>query len=202
MSRQKGLFGFSGNFEPQIAEPLDGRLKVKTLEALLDLNTWTAKDGGLYIYKGMVVAVTDDPKEGNNGLYYLNNENDIHNIDSWINIFSNEDYATEQYVKNLTSTIKEDLKNQIDSKATISDIPTKLSQLENNINYITEDFINNIILEVKKELNDKINKIKIPTKLSQLDNDTGFIAEKDIEDIIISSDDVYIFDGGTSTTEW
>ena len=86
MPRQKGLFSFSGNFEPQIAEPLDSRLKVKTIEALCDRETWIAKDGGLYAYKGMLVSVTDDPDEDKIGLYYLNNIDDIENIDSWLKL--------------------------------------------------------------------------------------------------------------------
>ena len=86
MPRQGGLFSFSGNFEPQIAEPLDSRLKVKTMQALHDKETWVAKDGGLYVYRGMIVAVTNDPEEENNGVYYLNNADDVENADSWLKL--------------------------------------------------------------------------------------------------------------------
>ena len=97
MPRQKGLFSFSGNFEPQIAEPLDSRLRVKSVEALLNRDTWIANDGGLYAYKGMVVAVTDDPDEDNNGLYYLNNIDDITHIDSWLKLSAGGNYITTDY---------------------------------------------------------------------------------------------------------
>ena len=70
MPRQNGLFSFSGNFEPRIAEPLDSRLKVKTLKSLCSKDTWISTDGVSYIYKGMVVAVTDDPNGYNNGLCF------------------------------------------------------------------------------------------------------------------------------------
>lgn len=67
--RTKGLLNISANFEPQTAEPFDGRLRVKTKNSLVVPATWESSDGNIYTYKGMVVSVYDD--EENNGLYFL-----------------------------------------------------------------------------------------------------------------------------------
>jgi hypothetical protein len=71
MARLKGIAPFSGNFEPQIAAPLDARLTVATHADLTNASAWLANDGGTYVYKGLLVAVTDDPNPSNNGIYYL-----------------------------------------------------------------------------------------------------------------------------------
>jgi hypothetical protein len=42
---------------------------VETVADLLDPVTWTANDGGIYAYKGMIVAVSDDGL--NTGAYEL-----------------------------------------------------------------------------------------------------------------------------------
>ena len=87
MARHGGLFTFSGNFEPQFAEPLDARLRVKTKEALYDINTWTSKDGGVYVYRYMLVAVYEDPIQDNNGFYYLDNVSDVTNPNNWKRLY-------------------------------------------------------------------------------------------------------------------
>lgn len=71
MSREKGIAGFSGSFEPQASMPLDARMVVSSLEDLVLASTWTAHDGNIYVYKGMLVVVHSDVTPENNGVYFL-----------------------------------------------------------------------------------------------------------------------------------
>ena len=58
MSRiQKGTFVLSGNYEPSIAAPLDAREAVQYKSDLTAPATWEGK-GGVYLYNGLLVAVT------------------------------------------------------------------------------------------------------------------------------------------------
>ena len=75
-------------------------------------------------------------------------------------------------------------KDELNGKADINDIPTKVSQLENDSNYLTsipEEYITNEELNNKgyltehQDISNKANKSDIPTKTSQLTNDNGFI---------------------------
>lgn len=66
MARKKGLLPISANFEVGYAEPFDARSKVTTLAQLLDPESF-----GHMAYKGMLVAVTDDPTSSNNAVYRL-----------------------------------------------------------------------------------------------------------------------------------
>ncbi len=81
MSRPKGIAPFSGNFEPQVAAPLDARGYAETQADLLLSATWTALDGSSYIYNGMTVAVWNDGV--NNGLYILEDASNYTDIASW-----------------------------------------------------------------------------------------------------------------------
>lgn len=65
-------------------------------------------------------------------------------------------------------------KNQVDelieNKADSSDIPTKVSDLENDSGYITAEAIEN-----------KADSSAVPTKVSELENDSGYLVASDIE---------------------
>lgn len=71
MARNKGIAGFSANFEPQMAAPLDARLIVDTVDDLTKPSTWMANDDSIYIYKGIIVSVVNDPTPENNVPYCL-----------------------------------------------------------------------------------------------------------------------------------
>jgi len=72
MAREKGEIGLSGAFEPQSAKPLDARMIVPTYAELVLAATWTANDGSIYAYSGMLVNVYNDPDASLNGVYKLN----------------------------------------------------------------------------------------------------------------------------------
>ena len=71
MGRNKGLSSFSANFEAQLAAPIDARMVVDTQADLINPTTWTANDGGIYAYIGMLVTVNADTTLINNGVYRL-----------------------------------------------------------------------------------------------------------------------------------
>lgn len=73
-------------------------------------------------------------------------------------------------------------------------VPTKLSDLTNDINVLTEENIGpgagqlSLNEDIKAYVNDAIDAISLPTKVSDLDNDAGFITSADVESpITISS---------------
>ena len=131
---------------------------------------------------------------------------DYNDLTNKPNIPSLNGYATETYVKNEIANAQLggdgtdiDLsgyatKDDLNAKANISDVPTKVSQLTNDSNfitsipseYITEIELNNMgyltehqdisYLATKEELNTKADTSSIPTKVSDLTNDSNFIS--------------------------
>ena len=66
----RGLLPLAGNFDRRIAAPMDD-MRVATKADLILPATWTAGDGVVYTWKGMVAVVYADPTEKNNGIYRL-----------------------------------------------------------------------------------------------------------------------------------
>lgn len=66
----RGLLPFAGNFDRRIAAPMDD-MRVATKADLILPATWTAGDGVVYTWKGMVAVVYNDPTPENNGSYLL-----------------------------------------------------------------------------------------------------------------------------------
>ena len=71
---------------------------------------------------------------------------------------------------------------------TIPDIPTKVSQLENDSNYATESFVTDKIIEANLggniDLSEYAKSSDIPTKVSQLDNDSEYVTKTYVENFI------------------
>ena len=82
MARRKGLFNVSANYEPLISAPFDARIVVDYKSDLTSESTWKKVGSGIYLYDGLVVAVTKDV-EANNGVYLLKHANAYQSIDSW-----------------------------------------------------------------------------------------------------------------------
>lgn len=96
MSRQRGLFPLSANFEPNIAAPLDARLVADSLLNLTSSQYWSSSDDNVYIFQGITVAVWNDPNYENNGLYILINP-DYEDINNWLKVgASNEEIIYRQ----------------------------------------------------------------------------------------------------------
>lgn len=77
-----GLAPFSANFDVRYAAALDARRNAAVTKADLILPaTWTAGDGGIYVYKGIDVVISSDG--ANNGLYVLTDP-DFTNPANWL----------------------------------------------------------------------------------------------------------------------
>lgn len=89
--------------------------------------------------------------------------------------FSNTDYVT---------------KEELETKADVEDIPTRVSQLENDSNFLTSvpiEYVTDSELEAKgyltehQSLTEYAKRTEIPTKVSQLDNDSNYLISVPIE---------------------
>jgi len=85
MARTRGSYNFSQNFEVFRTAPLDARQKVQYYSDLVDPTAWQDGDGYVWLYKGAIVVVTEDPSSG---LYWLTDAANYQNYDSWRRIVS------------------------------------------------------------------------------------------------------------------
>jgi hypothetical protein len=93
MSRNKGIFDFSNNFEVRARTPLDAKQRVGTLADLIDVSVWKSNTGDEWTYPGMIVSVWNDG--ANNGIYKLNAD-DYTNAANWEKIGTGD--ITKAYV--------------------------------------------------------------------------------------------------------
>ena len=85
MSRNRGTLFTSSNFEPIVKAPLDARQKVQTYGDLTDPSTWKDFNGNVWLYKGTLVVVTEDPSSG---LYWLNDPDNYAVSTSWTQVIA------------------------------------------------------------------------------------------------------------------
>ena len=83
MSRYRGVFNQSSNYEPLIAAPLDARTVVEFKSDLTNPTTWTIASSTPYLFSGLLVCVTNDLDASLNGLYILINADNYTSDDSW-----------------------------------------------------------------------------------------------------------------------
>ena len=83
MARYRGNFTVAANYEPLKAAPFDARALVESKADLILPTTWQQKDGGLWIYSGMIVSVGSDIEPENNGVYVLLDAANYTNENSW-----------------------------------------------------------------------------------------------------------------------
>lgn len=60
MARNKGTFSFAANFQVKAAEALDPRVVVENKAELINKETWPYDGETLYLYNGLIVAVSAD----------------------------------------------------------------------------------------------------------------------------------------------
>jgi hypothetical protein len=89
MSRNKGLLSISANWEPQAASPFDAREVVQFKSDLINIDTFKANDGNVYIYKGIRVSVTEETDPSSNGIYWLK-ELPYTDINNWEKVGTGE----------------------------------------------------------------------------------------------------------------
>lgn len=83
MSRYRGVFNQSSNYEPLIAAPLDARTVVEFKSDLTNPTTWTIASSTPYLFNGLLVCVTNDLDTSLNGLYILIDADNYTSDDSW-----------------------------------------------------------------------------------------------------------------------
>jgi hypothetical protein len=81
MSRNQGTFNFAANFEPLVKAPLDARMRVENYSDLIDASIWKDADENIWLYKGAIVSVANDPSAG---IYFLADDTTFTNYSSWI----------------------------------------------------------------------------------------------------------------------
>ena len=75
MAREFGIYKAPANYEPQIGGPFDARMLVGTKSDLMNPATWRQTNGDIWVYVGMIVAVSADTNPANNGIYILTGSN-------------------------------------------------------------------------------------------------------------------------------
>lgn len=83
MSRYRGVFNLSGNYEPTVAGPLDARTVVEFFSDLTNPTTWTIASATPWLFNGLLVCVTNDPDSAKIGLYMLVDSTNYILEDSW-----------------------------------------------------------------------------------------------------------------------
>ena len=86
MSRSRGTFNFSANFEVMYKAPLDARQLVSYYSGLTASETWLDGDGNMWIYDGMLSSVVNDPDSTKNGLYFLRDAANYNINSNWIKL--------------------------------------------------------------------------------------------------------------------
>ena len=134
MARKPGSLTLNGALEVGAQAPLDARLVVKTKADLLDAASYP------YAYIGMIVAVADDETA------YMLIADDTTDEASWKEIGSGSS-GTYDYLFSWDATSRslvlnegtaDEQKLRLSGLAAPSDIPTKLSELENDSKYQTD----------------------------------------------------------------
>jgi hypothetical protein len=84
MSRNKGTFNFSANFEVVNKAPLDARQVVGSYADLTNPSTWIDSNSLIWLFNGAIVSVANDVSTTRNGIYFLSDANNYTNPLNWI----------------------------------------------------------------------------------------------------------------------
>lgn len=98
-------------------------------------------------------------------------------------IVDNEKGVISAAFSDSTNELLEGFANDLEDKAEKSEIPTKVSQLENDSNFATKEYVNTnggkidkiLVNGTEQTITNKAVDIEVPTKLSELTNDKEFI---------------------------
>lgn len=125
--REKGIFEMAGNYEPQIAAPLDARNAVESKADLTNPATWQDTSGAVYLYEGLLVAVTNDSTVENNGIYKLVDADNYTQDVSWVRMLDAVDLdGVNEDITGLHSFIEAEI---ADVEKNISAIQTGIAQI-------------------------------------------------------------------------
>lgn len=157
MARNKGTFTFAANFQVKAAEALDPRVVVENKAELINKETWPYDGETLYLYNGLIVAVSEDQ-----ALYMLVDKTKALESDysGWKQLDASA--ASIEIVDNLTSERTDaalsanqgkvlgdrvtSLENKITAiftfkgtKATVAELPNNDSQKVGDVWHVTEN---------------------------------------------------------------
>lgn len=136
MARNTGIFNFAGNFEVKKTAPLDARVVVGTKLELTSTATWADSDNNVWLYDGLVVAVTE---ASNYGLYMLTNYDPVSaptaytDAENWVQIDATA--AVTDVVDSLESTATNKALSANQGKVLSEKIETLKSSLGTVYNY-------------------------------------------------------------------
>ena len=87
MSRARGIFNLSGNYDPLISAPLDARMVVGLKADLINPATWQRGSTKTpYVFNGLLTVVTKETDKNLNGLYLLLDATNYTVESSWYKI--------------------------------------------------------------------------------------------------------------------
>lgn len=93
MARNKGTFNFAANFEVLAKAPLDARQVVENYSDLMTAATWEDSASNVWLFDGLIVAVTSDSSTTLNGVYYLKDAINYTTPSSWAKVGSDSDLS-------------------------------------------------------------------------------------------------------------
>ena len=106
-----GQLALPTNLEVQISAPLDDRSVVEYYSDLISEETWTASDGQVYVYPGMLVTVFKDPNSDLNGVYELLDYN-YGSYDNW-NRIGGVNQETFERLSNEVFNLQQDVNSMV-----------------------------------------------------------------------------------------
>ena len=194
----KGITVASG-FDLGAKTPLDSRLVANTFDELVDhvqnnrayegMIVYVISDKTTYQYTGMDWIIFGESKDNdNNGATVVIIDN-LNSLLTNASLSANQgrilremiealqgNYYTIEEIEAIKTTLENKDLEILDKFNTISEyFPTKLSSFENDMNYLTED-----------NLEETLRHITIPVKTSQLENDAGYITQENLEENVVS----------------
>ena len=128
MSRDKGTFNLSANYEPRIQVPLDARMLVGNYTDLIDPSIWKDDGGLVWLFDGAIVVVAEDPSAG---IYWLRDSANYTNYTSWEIAGS----ATPYDPSILYSYIDGSLAQR---DASITDLYSRIDIIDSSISYLVK----------------------------------------------------------------
>lgn len=197
MSRMKSSMLFSGFLEVEAQAPLDARLVAKTKEELLDADSYP------YAYVGMIVSVESEEKA------YMLIADDTTDETSWKEIGSGSS-GTYDYLFSWDATSRslvlnegtdDEQKLRLSGLAASSDLPTKVSELTNDLKFQTDT---EVAATIASEIADKVDLTDYYTK-SQTDSIIANLNSLDLVTVTslptenIRTDCIYLLNDSTET---
>ena len=206
MDRYKGTFEIASNYEIQKAAPFDARQLVKTKESLTKPETWKDSNDEVWLFKGLITAVSQDVVIDNNGIYWLEDETRYQEAAAWKKLANAEQVAAISAVLNeLTGDEEGSINNKV-AQAT-DPIYAILSGIggEGDEFSTVVDYVNNVIstgagINLPLATMTTLGAIKLSEEIGV--NDEGALKIKQIStDLLVEGESTLILNGGDAISQ-